>query len=496
MESNFNNNDFERFLKQNADQYRMFPSENVWDGIHNTLHTRRRWHGLWLALLLLTTGTVTWIMLTTTSGNKKEQIIAARKPEAKKETATLPPSELVTTPKANRISKPPIASPGNQEKNIFLATEVLESPESTADITGVDKASTVALAPVSTSLGNISASFPAAPVNPARNPSAIVTRTAPRQPENLNEAPAVVVAAKPVIPSIADDLITDPAAISGMNEKQTETAPELNSEDQVYPLTIESVINSYSVARKTRKAKWQLYITPTVTYRKLNENKQFINSARSNMSPTALTYSPDLNNLVTHRPDLGLQLGVSMAYPLTKKLSLLTGLQFNISKYDIWAYNYPSEIATVALSNDYGGTSTVSTVTNYRIVGVNRANKANWLRNFYYSVSVPVGLEYKAFKTRRAFVGVAATLQPTYVLGNRAYVISTDYKNYMEVPSLTRKWNVNAGFETFAGFNVGKTAWRIGPQVRYQTMSSFKKEYPVQEHLFDYGFKLGIILNR
>jgi hypothetical protein len=214
------------------------------------------------------------------------------------------------------------------------------------------------------------------------------------------------------------------------------------------------------------------------------------------MSQTTLAYSPDLNNIVTHRPDMGLQLGFSMALPLSKRFSLLSGIQFNISKYDIYAYSYPSELATVALSNDYGGTNTVSRVTNYRIVGVNRANKANWLRNFYYSVSAPVGLEYKAFKTRRASLGVAATLQPTYILGNRAYVISTDYKNYMEVPSLTRKWNINAGMEAFAGFKVGKTAWRVGPQVRYQTMSSFKKEYPVQEHLFDYGMKLGIMLNR
>lgn len=493
MESNFNNNDFERFLKQNADQYRMFPSENVWEGIHNTLHTRRRWHGLWLALLLLTTGTVTWIMLTS-PGNKKEPVIAARQPFTKKEPAALPQTEPVTTPKANVHSKAPIASPGNQEKNIFLATDLLEKTTPPQDLSDMEKAGTAALTPASSSLVNFTTVFPVQD-NPARNPAAIIPRSAPRQPEHLNAAPEMNLAVVPVL-SVASDLIADPAASPLQNEKQPETAPEIKTEGAFYPLTIESVFNSYQVTRKTRKAKWQVFITPTVTYRKLNENKQFINSARSNMSPTSLTYSPDLNNLVTHRPDLGLQLGVSMAYPLTKKLSLVTGLQFNISKYDIWAYNYPSEMATVALSNDYGGTSTVSTVTNYRIVGVNRANKANWLRNFYYSVSVPVGLEYKAFKTKRAHVGVAATLQPTYVLGNRAYVISTDYKNYMEVPSLTRKWNINAGFETFAGFNVGKTAWRIGPQVRYQTMSSFKKEYPVQEHLFDYGFKLGIMLNR
>jgi hypothetical protein len=39
MERNFNN-EFERFLKENADQHRMYPSAKVWSGIYNSLHTR------------------------------------------------------------------------------------------------------------------------------------------------------------------------------------------------------------------------------------------------------------------------------------------------------------------------------------------------------------------------------------------------------------------------------------------------------------------------
>ena len=69
MENN-NNRDFEQFVKQNADQYRMFPSEKVWNGIHNSLHTRRRWYGFGLTLLLLTTGVVTWVMLANSGKNK------------------------------------------------------------------------------------------------------------------------------------------------------------------------------------------------------------------------------------------------------------------------------------------------------------------------------------------------------------------------------------------------------------------------------------------
>ncbi|MBI5373373.1 MAG: hypothetical protein HZA79_15220 [Sphingobacteriales bacterium] len=486
MESNFNNNDFERFLKQNADQYRMFPSENVWKGIHGSLHTRRKWHGIGLALLLLTTGTVTWMMLTTPSGKKAEPL-AQRSIKAKQD--VIPEPVVITPPKANPGHKAPIASPGNQQQNFFLATETWDYPVN--DFSGLQNANQVAsISPARANPDNLSPSMPD-PTGMAKTPAAFIARSS-------KPAADPVGISQPGLNTSSftqgDDLVAVPA-LSPAAETPAEQIAEMKREE--YPLTIESVINSFRHSRKIRKAKWQLYITPTVTYRKLNENKQFINAARSNMnSSTQLMYSPDLNNLVTHRPDLGLQFGVSVGFPLSKKLSIVTGFQFNISKYDIWAYSYPSELATIALSNDYGGTSTVSTVTNYRIIGMNRANKANWLRNFYYSASAPVGLEYKILKTRKTYLGIGATIQPTYILGNRAYVISTDYKNYMEVPSLTRKWNINTGIETFAGFTVGKTAWRIGPQVRYQTMSSFKKQYPVQEHLFDYGLKLGIMLNR
>ncbi|MBK9570654.1 MAG: hypothetical protein IPO53_12610 [Chitinophagaceae bacterium] len=63
MENKFINRDFEEFVKQNADQYRMFPSEKVWNNIHHSLHTRRRWYGIGLTLLLISTAAVTGIML-------------------------------------------------------------------------------------------------------------------------------------------------------------------------------------------------------------------------------------------------------------------------------------------------------------------------------------------------------------------------------------------------------------------------------------------------
>jgi hypothetical protein len=93
---------------------------------------------------------------------------------------------------------------------------------------------------------------------------------------------------------------------------------------------------------------------------------------------------------------------------------------------------------------------------------------------------------------------VAGTVQPTYILKDRAFLISTDYKNYVEIPRLIRHWNINTSLETFISYTSrsAKTRWQIGPQVRYQVLSSFKKKYPVKENLFDFGLKVGISHNK
>jgi hypothetical protein len=47
--------------------------------------------------------------------------------------------------------------------------------------------------------------------------------------------------------------------------------------------------------------------------------------------------------------------------------------------------------------------------------------------------------------------------------------------------------------EASLNFNSGGFKWSIGPQYRYQLMSSFKNKYPIRENLMDFGIKLGVI---
>ena len=189
---------------------------------------------------------------------------------------------------------------------------------------------------------------------------------------------------------------------------------------------------------------------------------------------------------------MGLQVGFSAGYPISKSLKIFAGFQFNVSKYDIKASFSTGEVTTFAL-NTGSGANSVSTISNYRNSG---GGKADWLRNLYFSASVPLGIELKLTGNDKTSLGISGSIQPTFILSDRAYLLSTDYKNYAEVPSLTRKWNMNTSFEIFAAYSTGKINWRIGPQVRYQLKSSYVAKYPFTEHLFDFGLKLGVMLKK
>ena len=115
-----------------------------------------------------------------------------------------------------------------------------------------------------------------------------------------------------------------------------------------------------------------------------------------------------------------------------------------------------------------------------------------WLRNTHFTVSTPIGLELVVPASRKVSVNLASTIQPTYTIRNNSYLISTNLKNYAQEPSLYRTWNVNAGAEAYLSVSKGSYRWIMGPQIRYQLLSSYKENYPISEHLIDYGMKFGI----
>lgn len=479
MESNFNNRDFEQYVKTNADQYRMIPSEKVWKGISSTLHTRRRWYGFGLALLLLLTAiSVTWVMASYPASKKQPltsidniQSPGQIQPGLKHASAGTVSKDISDLLSFNKFSKQDDVSP---------ADKIIINDPVNDDI-----------------VDNTEADLSFFPIIEDRTIDPDQVLKTDRLLEIIPGKTEIISPVKNAVTGISS-LVDVAVAYKAVKENKpaflfSETKlPAGNS--VVYPLTIESVVNSYHLKKLSRRLTWQIYLTPTVSYRKWSVNKSYHGPA-SPFSTASYPFatSRDVNSEVVHKPDMGLEVGLSTKYPITRNLKLSGGLQFNINRYDIKAFAYSGEQATINL-NGGNGNNSVTAWTYYRNYN---GYKSDWLKNFYFSVSAPFGAELRLFGNDKTNFGIASTVQPTYILKDRAFLISSDYKNYVEVPRLIRNLNVNTSFETFISYlsRNGKSRWQIGPQVRYQVLSSFQNQYPVKENLFDFGLKVGLTFN-
>lgn len=465
MVHNYDNREFEQFLKQNADQYRMHPSEKVWKGIHHKLHSRKRWLGFGLLLIGLTVASVTLVMVS----------------------SPLPQKNVVNVP-----ANPTIETTLNE--NTYMAG--ILNP-----LTQTHKLSNI-LIPLAINTPKENVLPEIYKTHSAFSPENDITRENEIAPSDKNSFANITIPVEatkgsannlPIPINISDQATDDNTDLS----KHLPHSPVVDnglkniSQKDSYPWSIESVLNSFN-AKVKKKVTFQLYFTPTISYRRLSENNSFLNSSASTNPSSGIRVSYDVNKAVTHKPGLGLELGLSARYPIAKNIKIKVGLQLNISRYDIKAFNSTGEIATISLDQG-SGASSLYTWTKYRNFN---GFTPNWLQNYYLSVSAPIGAEYKIAGNKKTSIGVAGTIQPTFVVHDRAFLISTDYKNYAEIPWLIRRWNVNTSFGAFYNIASGKIKWQVGPQVRYQLLSSFQHKYPVKENLFNYGIKVGIMLNQ
>jgi hypothetical protein len=229
----------------------------------------------------------------------------------------------------------------------------------------------------------------------------------------------------------------------------------------------------------------QFYFSPTISYRKLTDG----NTSKELSNVPLATNQLEVNNFVDHKPSIGLELGSNVLFSPSKKLTLKTGLQLNYSRYTIKAYKFYFEKANIALLSSGRISDTMSSYTTLRNFNGYMPEE---LQNQYVQLSLPIGAELKLLGNKRLQLNVAGTVQPSYLLYNDTYLLSTDFINYTKEPSLVRKWNVNTSAEAFVSYYIGGMRWQLGPQFRYQTLSSYNDRYPIKEYLFEYGVKFGV----
>ena len=239
----------------------------------------------------------------------------------------------------------------------------------------------------------------------------------------------------------------------------------------------------------------QAYVTPAVSYRILASSGSKSNTYLPGPTSSSVGYLVDVNTLARKKPAPGYEAGVALGYKLNNRFTIKAGVQFNVREYDIQGATVNHLAATQANAANNSGIANgldLSLQTAQSIPGIKDVPNVI-VTNMYYQIALPVGVDWKAWGYRKFAWNIAASVQPTYILNKDPFIITSADKRYAEGSALLRKWNLNSSLETYFSYRAGKYTWQIGPQIRYQLLSTLKTNYPVAEHVVDYGIKVGFV---
>lgn len=466
----YQDEEFEQFLQDEVKQHRMYPSDHVWNSIRTELHGYRSWPALTFISVFIITALTLSTVLSTQHQNvhlqppsvpnlvtSQQQVLAANNAATEKSRRyfnTLAPSSINT----NTIAE--LNTPASDLAN-YSADEITPG-------------TTIAIAtPV-----------PAIRNNTTKNINSDYA---------LNATPLTSLAV-----TNENQLVEEKANALIATDEPVNNNLVINTEEDKYPLINENQrhhttgFQRKSSAKKLSKFGFQFYITPSTSYRRLSDEKvkDIVQTASSASLPVnaPLNQPSNVNQVVRHRPAVGLEIGFAFLYNISDRLKLKTGLQLNIRHYQIETFQSSTyDRATISLINFNG----VENITRYSPYNNNVGYKQTELDNKVYQLAVPIGLQWQVLKGKHVGMNAEASVQPTLNLNKNVYLLSTDYRHYADGNDLVRKWNIN----TSVGFNLtytsGKTSWQLGPQIRYQHLPTFSNKYPIKEYLLDYGLRIG-----
>ncbi len=507
MEKDFYTDDFEQLLKDTTEDFRMYPSRKVWHSIYNDLHPAKKWPSFAVCLLLITAILYVGINNNNTINADAENLmlstLAHTETEAgdakpfsgpvnKTKNADNSPITAAAIP-AQNMDNPVSANTNPRSLNVEISYPVPAETEPLRQA-APDETNAVSLATKqelrTETFVNTIAPQPEVAEVPITDRSRIAEPVAERSAGTVDLATAAV--NDPA--TVHKDVAAETAGKANMNTSLAETSssPQLKNaktEDKVW-------MEDFAFHNKKSGNKWKtkfstlVYITPSIGYRILNKNNNFepVNALLIRSSATSV----DADDAISQQAALNLESGATAILDLTRKLRVKAGVQFNYTNYLSFAERLSHPTQTNVLLNDLetGNTMLFPFSTSYGNQGSdNRARLNNKTAQF----SIPIGADYKLAGNDKIKWYVGATIQPTYVAGGTAYLVSSDYKHYVEVPSMLRTWNLNAGFESIVSYKTkGGSVINIGPQFRYQLFSTYSNRYTYTENLYNVGVKFGI----
>jgi len=462
MDRNIYDNDFEAFLKQKSDQYKMYPSDRVWNNVYSSLHGRKKWWALGFSLLLIGMGLVAGREILMSDYNK---MLSGLTPE----TQTLSPvqSSLQNSPvPSNAHRHVPPTVPGRMTTIQTAQKDPTVLNTDNADNT-TNTATTPATAQNNTGGPEVASTGSNENVLVIENNPLPLLSPSPKTGTGVTE-PTLSVTQNPLL------------LHENIKDKNNSTKEEAGKPA--------NQIENAAAKQPLKYSRWSLqyYASPTISYRRLSN----VNAGSNNSSniPVASGDAGNINHYVNHKPATGFELGSNVQYRLSDNLRLFAGAQLNYSRYYIDAFKYHTEKASIALNNS----QVHDTVSGYTDIRNFSGYAPEQLQNKYLQLSLPVGIEIKLLGRKKLQFSVAGGVQPTFLLTSTSYLISSDYKNYIQSPDLARNFNVHTNFEAFVSYTTGGLRWQIGPQFRSQLLSSYSNQYRVREYLTEYGIKFGV----
>ena len=223
--------------------------------------------------------------------------------------------------------------------------------------------------------------------------------------------------------------------------------------------------NKVKVNEKRNQFSYQIYATPSMDYRYANHTN-LQNPIDSNKSSMRVNF----------------EAGGAILMNVSKYFRIKAGMQLNFSQL--------GNNATI-ISNDKSDAANM-----YNSVAMfnNKFNNtSNIFKNSTYQVSIPIGTEFEIMSHNKLKWFAGATIQPSYLFVNNDQTVFTELNNKVYQQSLMREWNVNSSIETFINYDLkNNIELNVGPQIRYQFLSTYKNAFQQNERLYQFGLKIGI----
>ena len=477
MEQNNQNNEFEHFLKDSISDFIMIPQRKVWYGIYNHLHPEKKWPSIAVCFCILVS-----IMHLGISNNKNinNEIQQAKNKETSNQ--NLVATQLIkdnlidiNTYVKNNIKKiiEPI-SPIALHTSTYTAKQI---PAATIDKSSfsssfIDKNNTES---TTKNKLNIKTENAIATQN-----ELLVNNVESITKENII-TPAII--SSEISTSSKKDILESLATVAKAEdkndivEKKTETKQDNG---------ISSFLSLIKLPKHKKKNDISYYITPSIGFRRLLQKDNTKNVAATNSTFAAITsnYGTADANLEDNKA-FNFEIGGTIDHKISKKVKLKAGLQINYT-------NYISKATTL----DHPTQSTVAAryaSTQYKSVDFSAIPGDVNLNKTTLQISIPLGISYTIMGNEKVKWDVAGTLQPSLIIAGNGYVLSADKKYYLTEKDLLNRFNISAGVESFLSIKTANGIHlNVGPQLRYQLLSTYKKNYNFTENLFNVGMKIGI----